>query len=138
MEVLCAPAAFNPEFHLCFLTDVNSRSARVLFLLVVPGHLVFLYTISSMQGGHTTLTLIFIVFYMTAALLQVSRSPSGSVTAQAGRGRGRAIPVGSCSARLECMLLCSQQHIHLQVTGPCTAESFAKNTVCQMSWYQAK
>uniref|UniRef100_K7F5J2 Solute carrier family 41 member n=1 Tax=Pelodiscus sinensis TaxID=13735 RepID=K7F5J2_PELSI len=40
-------------------------------LLVVPGHLVFLYTISSMQGGHTTLTLIFIVFYMMAALLQV-------------------------------------------------------------------
>ncbi|NWR92919.1 S41A1 protein, partial [Furnarius figulus] len=52
-------------------SDVNSRSARVLFFLVVPGHLVFLYTISSMQGGHTTLTLIFIVFYMTAALLQV-------------------------------------------------------------------
>lgn len=56
---------------------MNSRSARVLFLLVVPGHLVFLYTISSMQGGHTTLTLIFIVFYMTAALLQVSWNPSG-------------------------------------------------------------
>lgn len=66
----------KPELHLCFLADVNSRSARVLFLLVVPGHLVFLYTISSMQGGHTTLTLIFIVFYMTAALLQVSWSPS--------------------------------------------------------------
>lgn len=96
--MLCALATFNPELHLCFLTDVNSRSARVLFLLVVPGHLVFLYTISSMQGGHTTLTLIFIVFYMTAALLQVSRSPCGSVTAQAGRGRGRAISVGSCSA----------------------------------------
>lgn len=31
----------------------------------------FLYTISCMQGGHTTLTLIFIIFYMTAALLQV-------------------------------------------------------------------
>ncbi|NWY03312.1 S41A1 protein, partial [Nothoprocta ornata] len=54
-----------------FGSDVNSRSARVLFLLVVPGHLVFLYTISSMRGGHTTLTLIFILFYMTAALLQV-------------------------------------------------------------------
>ncbi|KAM7235352.1 hypothetical protein CapIbe_014172 [Capra ibex] len=54
-----------------FSPDVNSRSARVLFLLVVPGHLVFLYTISCMQGGHTTLTLIFIIFYMTAALLQV-------------------------------------------------------------------
>ncbi|XP_063307365.1 solute carrier family 41 member 1 [Pelobates fuscus] len=54
-----------------FSSDVNSRSTRVLFLLVVPGHLVFLYTINSMQGGHTTMTLIFIVFYMTAALLQV-------------------------------------------------------------------
>ncbi|XP_078717174.1 solute carrier family 41 member 2 isoform X1 [Lampetra fluviatilis] len=50
---------------------VNSRSARVLFLLVVPGHLVFLYTINFMQGGHTTLTAIFIVFYLMAALLQV-------------------------------------------------------------------
>lgn len=68
----CAQAFLKPELHLCCLADVNSRSARVLFLLVVPGHLVFLYTISSMQGGHTTLTLIFIVFYMTAALLQVS------------------------------------------------------------------
>ncbi|KAG2468191.1 solute carrier family 41 member 1 [Polypterus senegalus] len=54
-----------------FGSNVNSRSARVLFLLVVPGHLVFLYTINSMQGGHTTLTSIFIAFYMTAALLQV-------------------------------------------------------------------
>lgn len=62
--------------------DVNSRSARVLFLLVVPGHLVFLYTISSMQGGHTTLTLIFIVFYMTAALLQVSWQPPGALGTQ--------------------------------------------------------
>ncbi|KAG8451391.1 hypothetical protein GDO86_003557 [Hymenochirus boettgeri] len=54
-----------------FSSEMNSRSARVLFLFVVPGHLVFLYTISAMQGGHTTLTLIFIVFYMMAALLQV-------------------------------------------------------------------
>uniref|UniRef100_A0ABK0LGX5 Solute carrier family 41 member n=1 Tax=Rattus norvegicus TaxID=10116 RepID=A0ABK0LGX5_RAT len=58
-----------------FSPDVNSRSARVLFLLVVPGHLVFLYTISCMQGGHTTLTLIFIIFYMTAALLQFCQVP---------------------------------------------------------------
>ncbi|OWK54072.1 Solute carrier family 41 member 1 [Lonchura striata] len=62
-------AVFTPVIN-----DVNSRSARVLFLLVVPGHLVFLYTIHSMQGGHTTLTLIFIVFYMTAALLQAGRA----------------------------------------------------------------
>ncbi|CAN2391583.1 Solute carrier family 41 [Pristimantis euphronides] len=54
-----------------FSSDVNSRSARVLFLLVVPGHLVFLYTINSMKGGHTTMTLIFMLFYMMTALLQV-------------------------------------------------------------------
>ncbi|XP_007910335.1 solute carrier family 41 member 1 [Callorhinchus milii] len=52
-------------------SDLNSRSSRVLLLLVAPGHLVFLYTINSLQGGHTTLTPIFIAFYMTAAMLQV-------------------------------------------------------------------
>uniref|UniRef100_A0A3Q3T2J9 Solute carrier family 41 member n=1 Tax=Mastacembelus armatus TaxID=205130 RepID=A0A3Q3T2J9_9TELE len=54
-----------------FGSTVNSRSARVLFLLVAPGHLVFLYTINSLRGGHTTLTPIFITFYLAAALLQV-------------------------------------------------------------------
>ncbi|KAI1892462.1 hypothetical protein AGOR_G00133610 [Albula goreensis] len=57
--------------HTFFGPGVNSRSARVLFFLVVPGHLVFLYTISFMEAGHTTLTSIFIAFYMAAALLQV-------------------------------------------------------------------
>ncbi|XP_029288582.1 solute carrier family 41 member 1 isoform X2 [Cottoperca gobio] len=54
-----------------FGSSVNSRSARVLFLLVAPGHLVFLYTINSLRGGHTTLTAVFITFYMAASLLQV-------------------------------------------------------------------
>ncbi|XP_076862648.1 solute carrier family 41 member 1 [Brachyhypopomus gauderio] len=54
-----------------FGSGMNSRSARVLFLLVAPGHLVFLYTINSMRAGHTTLTYIFIAFYLAAALLQV-------------------------------------------------------------------
>ncbi|KAM6927720.1 solute carrier family 41 member 1 isoform 2-T2 [Xenentodon cancila] len=59
-------AVFTPVIN-----AVNSRSARVLFLLVAPGHLVFLYTIDSLRGGHTTLTPIFITFYLAAALLQV-------------------------------------------------------------------
>ncbi|KAE8623631.1 hypothetical protein XENTR_v10005680 [Xenopus tropicalis] len=67
-----------------FSSDMNSRSARVLFLFVVPGHLIFLYTISSMQGGHTTLTLIFMVFYMMAALLQVKLGFSFFCTLQTG------------------------------------------------------
>uniref|UniRef100_A0A4W5QEF1 Solute carrier family 41 member n=1 Tax=Hucho hucho TaxID=62062 RepID=A0A4W5QEF1_9TELE len=58
-------------FTTFFTSGVNSKSARVLFLLVVPGHLVFLYTISLLQGGHTALTVTFIVCYLCAALLQV-------------------------------------------------------------------
>ncbi|MEE6502123.1 hypothetical protein FKM82_004418 [Ascaphus truei] len=54
-----------------FSSGVNSKSSRVLFLLVVPGHLLFLYTIHLLQGGHTALTALFVTFYLTAALLQV-------------------------------------------------------------------
>ncbi|XP_075688536.1 solute carrier family 41 member 1-like isoform X1 [Rhinoderma darwinii] len=54
-----------------FSSGVNSKSARVLFLLVVPGHLIFLYTIHLLQGGHTALTALFVTFYLLAALLQV-------------------------------------------------------------------
>lgn len=55
-----------------FASGVNSTSARVLFLLVIPGHLTFLYTINLLQGGHTAITLTFVMFYLAAALLQVS------------------------------------------------------------------
>ncbi|XP_031422607.1 solute carrier family 41 member 1 isoform X2 [Clupea harengus] len=54
-----------------FSSGVNSKSARVLFLLVVPGHLVFLSAISLLQGGHTAITIAFTCCYLTAALLQV-------------------------------------------------------------------
>ncbi|KAB5584121.1 hypothetical protein PHYPO_G00103750 [Pangasianodon hypophthalmus] len=50
---------------------VNSRSARVLLLLVVPGHLLFLYTVQLFQGGHTAMTAAFVCCYLCAALLQV-------------------------------------------------------------------
>lgn len=56
-----------------FPPDVNSKSARVLAALVVPGHLLFLYTIHLLQGGHAAMTPTFIAFYLCAALLQVSR-----------------------------------------------------------------
>ncbi|MGH0145112.1 UNVERIFIED_CONTAM: hypothetical protein FKN15_024467 [Acipenser sinensis] len=64
-----------------FSSGVNSRSARVLFLLVVPGHLVFLYTITLLQGGHMAVTLTFVLFYLTAALLQEeAKTGFGNVT----------------------------------------------------------
>ncbi|XP_035257468.1 solute carrier family 41 member 2 [Anguilla anguilla] len=52
-------------------TGANHRSAQVLLLLVIPGHLIFLYTIHLMKSGHTTLTPIFMAVYLAAALLQV-------------------------------------------------------------------
>ncbi|KAH0630179.1 hypothetical protein JD844_012886 [Phrynosoma platyrhinos] len=54
-----------------FSSGVNSKSARVLILLVIPGHLVFLYTIHIFQAGHTALTFTFVAFYLMAAVLQV-------------------------------------------------------------------
>ncbi|XP_008318769.2 solute carrier family 41 member 3-like isoform X1 [Cynoglossus semilaevis] len=52
-------------------SDVNSVSARVLLSLVVPGHLLFLYTIHLLHGGHTAMTATFIVCYLCAAVVQV-------------------------------------------------------------------
>ncbi|KAL4655639.1 solute carrier family 41 member 1-like isoform X1 [Arapaima gigas] len=54
-----------------FSSGINSKSARVLFFLVVPGHLIFLFTIHLLQGGHTAITLSFTCCYLSAALLQV-------------------------------------------------------------------
>ncbi|XP_012590588.1 PREDICTED: solute carrier family 41 member 2 [Condylura cristata] len=58
-------------FRTFFGPGVNNKSAQVLLLLVVPGHLIFLYTIHLMKSGHTSLTVIFIVVYLFAAVLQV-------------------------------------------------------------------
>ncbi|KAK2832191.1 hypothetical protein Q7C36_015653 [Tachysurus vachellii] len=52
-------------------SGANHRSAQVLLLLVIPGHLIFLYTIHLMKSGHTSLTPIFMAVYLAAALLQV-------------------------------------------------------------------
>ncbi|KAM3878041.1 solute carrier family 41 member 1-like [Diretmus argenteus] len=60
----------DPDVIFCS-SEVNSRSARVLVLLVVPGHLLFLYTIHLLQGGHGAMTPPFIFCYLSAALLQV-------------------------------------------------------------------
>ncbi|KAK3556948.1 hypothetical protein QTP70_022290 [Hemibagrus guttatus] len=60
-----------PHPGMTFCSSVNSRSARVLLLLVVPGHLLFLYTVQLLQGGHTAMTAAFVCCYLCAALLQV-------------------------------------------------------------------
>uniref|UniRef100_A0A3P9K2H9 Solute carrier family 41 member n=1 Tax=Oryzias latipes TaxID=8090 RepID=A0A3P9K2H9_ORYLA len=55
-----------------FSSGVNSKSARVLVMLVVPGHLAFLYAISLLQGEEAPSTAAFILCYLCAALLQVA------------------------------------------------------------------
>nr|XP_020043053.1 solute carrier family 41 member 2 [Castor canadensis] len=62
-------------FRTFFGPGVNNKSAQVLLLLVIPGHLIFLYTIHLMKSGHTSLTVIFIVVYLIAAVLQVRVTP---------------------------------------------------------------
>lgn len=47
-------------------------TARVLMLLVIPGHLVFTFGIRFMNAGHTSLTPMFLFFYLMAAVIQVS------------------------------------------------------------------
>ncbi|TMS16813.1 Solute carrier family 41 member 1 [Larimichthys crocea] len=55
-----------------FTSGVNSKSARVLLLLVIPGHLVFLYAISLLQGEEAPISVAFTICYLCAALLQVA------------------------------------------------------------------
>ncbi|KAJ8006996.1 hypothetical protein DPEC_G00112990 [Dallia pectoralis] len=78
LHLHCAPGEVPEEakgcYHPCRTfcgTGANHRSAQVLLLLVVPGHLIFLYTIHLMKSGHTTLTPIFMTVFLAAALLQV-------------------------------------------------------------------
>lgn len=54
-----------------FVIGGHARTARVLLMMVIPGHLIFSYTISYLQAGHTSFTPIFIMIYLIAAMLQV-------------------------------------------------------------------
>ncbi len=54
-----------------YLTDIHARTARILLLMVVPGHLIFTYGIRLLKAGHTSVTLHFLIVYLLAALLQV-------------------------------------------------------------------
>jgi solute carrier family 41 len=47
------------------------KTTRVLMLMVVPGHLLFMLIIHLFEAGHTTMTIQFTLIYLTAALIQV-------------------------------------------------------------------
>jgi solute carrier family 41 len=54
-----------------YRTDIHARTARILLLMVIPGHLIFTYGIRLLQAGHTSVTFHFLIVYLLAALLQV-------------------------------------------------------------------
>ncbi|XP_062848632.1 solute carrier family 41 member 2 isoform X2 [Trichomycterus rosablanca] len=65
-----ANGCFCP-FHIFFSKGYNSKTAQVLLLLAIPGHVVFLYIIYLMQGDNTSPTAVFITLYLLAAFTQV-------------------------------------------------------------------
>ncbi|XP_071804398.1 solute carrier family 41 member 1-like [Asterias amurensis] len=52
-------------------SDQHARSCRVLFLMVVPGQLIFLFFISIVKAGHTSITIRVTIMYLTVASIQV-------------------------------------------------------------------
>ncbi|XP_076237772.1 solute carrier family 41 member 1-like isoform X2 [Calliopsis andreniformis] len=70
-DIQQVPAIRFSPYYAFFSKGGHARTARVLLTMVIPGHLIFGYTISYLQAGHTSFTLIFVIFYLTATLLQV-------------------------------------------------------------------
>ena len=60
----------NP-IALLIRNSVHTRTCRILMMLVIPGHLLFAYTIAFFNLGHTSITSLFILFYIPAAVLQI-------------------------------------------------------------------
>ncbi|CAF4605172.1 unnamed protein product [Rotaria sp. Silwood1] len=61
----------NP-YKVFFSKKSNSSTTRVLLFMAVPGHLTFVFIISKLATDHTRLSIIFIFFYLIAALIQVA------------------------------------------------------------------
>lgn len=56
------------------MIGANHRSAQILLLLVIPGQLIFIYTIHLMKGGHTFPSLLLTIAFLSASLIQVSQT----------------------------------------------------------------
>ncbi|KRT81724.1 hypothetical protein AMK59_6262, partial [Oryctes borbonicus] len=61
----------SPVAGFCGKT-VHARTTRVLMAMVIPGHLIFVYTIDYVKGGDTSLSSLFIFVYLCAAITQVA------------------------------------------------------------------
>ncbi|KAF5283432.1 hypothetical protein FQA39_LY04808 [Lamprigera yunnana] len=55
-----------------FGKGIHARTTRVLMAMVIPGHFIFIYTIDYMKGGDTSLSTLFVLVYLCAAVMQVA------------------------------------------------------------------
>ncbi|KAK9890404.1 hypothetical protein WA026_010495 [Henosepilachna vigintioctopunctata] len=70
----------NEDEEVIFISPVNSfcgkgahsRTTRVLMAMVLPGHIIFIYTIDYMKDGDTSLSTWFVLVYLLAAVMQVA------------------------------------------------------------------
>jgi len=51
--------------------SIHARTARILLMMVVPGHLLFTYAISLLEAGHTSPTPVFLAVYLCATVIQL-------------------------------------------------------------------
>jgi solute carrier family 41 len=65
-----------------FGKSLHARTSRVLLAMVVPGHLVFIFTINYIKYGNANMSPLFVFGYLIAAQLQVTKNfhPFGPYT----------------------------------------------------------
>lgn len=59
-------------FAAFFGSSAHARTARILMLMVIPGHIMFGYAITAVKGGNTVLTLKFLPIYLISAFIQIA------------------------------------------------------------------
>lgn len=59
-------------FAAWFGNSIHSKTCRILILLAIPGHLIFISCVHFLKSTYSPLTAEFLVFYMIAALVQVA------------------------------------------------------------------
>ncbi|XP_054710624.1 solute carrier family 41 member 1-like [Uloborus diversus] len=70
--VLSAEELCVSPFTAWFGRSLHSRTCRILVLIAVPGHLIFISCVHFLKSTYTPLTAEFLLFYLIAAILQVS------------------------------------------------------------------
>jgi len=53
------------------IIDNNSSATRVLLFMAIPGHLTFVFLIWQLAADHIRLSILFIILYLIATLIQV-------------------------------------------------------------------